>query len=333
MVDVYITIDTECSMGGAWNDAGVRPVPPERAILGKVGNSYYGTPLIMDILEENGLKGVFFIEVLATPVVDERQMADAYGQIVSRGHDAELHLHPVYSFYSDFLAGKIKRDQLPPNMDLIGRLPLEKQIELLREGNCLFRKLVGKEPVAFRAGCFGASSSTLAALQQAGIPYDSSFNRSYAGETCTIESPSTNVPWQQGGVWEVPITNFETGAFSLRNLKPLDVGAVSLLEMQSVLKQAARAALSPVVILLHSFTLFKWRGVQFHDLRPDRLVIGRFRGLCRFLRDNAKNFRVVTFADQPIFLPDAQQDYIPKMGSFVPFCRKLVQGINRAHWI
>ena len=333
MVDVYITIDTECSMGGAWNDAGLRPVPPERAILGKVGTRFYGTPLIMDITEENGLRGTFFIEVLALPVVDQQQMADAYGDIARRGHDAELHVHPVYSFYRDVLQGKLRRDQLPQHMDWIGRLPPEKQVQLLLDGSNTFRQLVGKEPVAFRAGCFGASGSTLSALLQVGILYDSSFNRAYLGEACAIESRGTNAPWKADGVWEVPVTNFETGSGSLRGLKPLDVGAVSLIEMQRVLHEAARVGLSPVVILLHSFTLFKTRDAQFRDLRPDRLVIRRFRGLCRFLRENSKNFRVVTFADQPQFSPDSLRDYIPKMGSILPLCRKLVQGINRAYWI
>src|SRR5438105_4947172 len=71
MVDVYLTIDTECSMGGAWDNPQLEPVAPERAILGKIGAQYYGTPLIMDILEESGLRGTFFIEVLATHVVPD----------------------------------------------------------------------------------------------------------------------------------------------------------------------------------------------------------------------------------------------------------------------
>src|SRR5579872_2890721 len=133
MVDVYLTVDTECSMGGAWNDAQLEPVSPERAILGKIGEEYYGTPRLMDILEDSGLRGTFFIEVLAAHVVSDSQLAEAYSQIVRRGHDAQLHLHPVYHFYHLFRKGEISKAQLPSHMDLIGRHALATQIELLRE--------------------------------------------------------------------------------------------------------------------------------------------------------------------------------------------------------
>src|SRR5579872_3849356 len=89
MLDIFITIDTECSLGGALDDPSKLPVQPERAILGRIGSDCYGTPLLMSILERNGLRGTFFLEVLASHVTDAQQMADAYGQIIARGHDAQ----------------------------------------------------------------------------------------------------------------------------------------------------------------------------------------------------------------------------------------------------
>jgi peptidoglycan/xylan/chitin deacetylase (PgdA/CDA1 family) len=166
----------------------------------------------MDILEQYGLRGTFFIEVLAGHVVPETQLAEAYGDIARRGHDPQLHLHPVYNYYKLFCQGAISRDQLPLRMDLIGSLPLEKQLELLQEGSRLFRKYVGRDPVAFRAGCFGGSASTLAALSQHGFRYDSSFNAAFLGSSCLMDSGHpANTPWQSNKVWEIPITNFETG--------------------------------------------------------------------------------------------------------------------------
>ena len=334
MLEVYLTVDTECSMGGAWETPQRRPVPPERAILGKIGSSYYGTPLIMDILEQHGLRATFFIEVLASHVVPRPQLAEAYGDIAHRGHDPQLHLHPVYHYYYLFQQGKISREQLPPRMDLIGSLPLEKQLELLRAGTTLFREFVGRNPVAFRAGCFGASSSTLSALSQLGFRYDSSFNAAFLGSSCLMDSGRpVNTPWQDGGLWEVPITNFETGFWKLRGFKPLDVGAVSLLEMQRVLAQAERLRMGAVVFLMHSFTLFKKADAQFQALRPDRLVIRRFRELCKFLADNSQRMKVVTFADRPEFASLSSPASTPSAGTLLPSCRKVVQGINRAHWI
>lgn len=329
MVDVYLTVDTECSMGGAWTNPGFEPVDAERAILGKIGDEYYGTPRLMDILEESGLRATFFIEVLATQVVPQAQLAEAYRQIVARGHDPQLHLHPVYHFYHLFREGKIRKDELPANMDLIGRHPLPKQVELLQQGCELFRQFTGRSPVAFRAGCYGGGSSTLAALEKVGIAYDSTFNARHLGGNCSINGMGpTNTPWRAGGVWEVPVTNFATGFWKMRSLKPLDIGAVSLAEMRRVLRQAEQDGISPVVFIMHSFTLFKKADVQFRQLKPDWLVMRRFRELCRFLGRHSERFRVRTFGEQPEFC-EAAQRRIPSAGSLLPACRKLVQGLNR----
>lgn len=334
MVDIFITIDTECSLGGALDDRLKHPVSPERAILGRIGSECYGTPLLMSILEGNGLRGTFFLEVLASHVVDEQQMADAYGQIVARGHDAQLHLHPVYHYYRSLRQGTVRRDQLPPNMDLIGGLPIETQLQLLTEGSSLLRKFTGKNPVAFRAGCFGASNSTLSALAQVGIQYDSSFNAAYLGQTCLLKPRSQpNSPWQANGVWEVPITNFETGFGRLRGLKHLDVVAVSLSEMRRVLLAAERMQLGTVVFLLHSFSFLKRRDVQFRDMRPDRLVIRRFEALCRFLHANSHRFQLRTFSERPRLAENAAFGSVPRLGTIRPLCRKFVQAMNRPYWV
>ncbi len=334
MVEVLLTVDVECSMGGAWDHPEFQPVPPDRAILGKIGSQYYGTPLIMDILEEHGLQGTFFIEVLAAPVVPRSQLTEAYGEIARRGHDAQLHIHPVYDYYWQFQQGKIRKDQLPANMDLIGALPPERQAELLRQGTELFREFVGKDPVAFRAGSFGAGASTIQTLVELGFAYDSSFNGSYLKRSCLMrESKPTNVPWREGPLWEVPITNFETGGWGMRGLKPLDVGAVSMMEMRRVLEEAERTGLSTAVFLMHSFTLYKRTDIQFRNLRPDRLVIRRFRALCKFLQENSRRFKVTTFSQQPSLASASQDIPFPNLGSIVPFCRKVVQGVNRAYWI
>ena len=334
MVRVYLTIDTECSMGGAWDDPRLQPVPAERAILGRIGNQHYGIPLIMEILERHSLQGTFFLEVLAAQVVPEHTLAKAYQEVTARGHDVQLHLHPVFHYYNLFQKGELGRDQLPPDMDLIGSLPLETQVSLLQQGSYLFRNLVAKTPVAFRAGCFGSSRSTLAALARLVFLYDSSFNASYLGSGCLMrENKPTNTPWREGELWEVPITNFETGGWRLRGLKLLDVAAVSFLEMERVLAQAEHLGISTVVFLMHSFTLFKKADVQFQHLRPDRLVIRRFRQLCSFLQQNADRFHVETFSERPQFPSDARKIPFPRMGILLPLCRKVVQGVNRAPWI
>jgi peptidoglycan/xylan/chitin deacetylase (PgdA/CDA1 family) len=334
MIRVFLTIDTECSLGGALEDSRLRPVPVERAILGRIRGRCYGTPLIMDILDENQLRATFFLEVLGAPLVGETELMEASREILARGHDVQLHVHPAYHFYAQLACGILARHELPRRSDLIGSLPLETQSAVLQRGLSLFRKIVGGSPVAFRAGCYGASSGTLAVLGSLGFLYDSSFNAAYLGLHCLMDGRrEINRPWLENGIWEVPVTNFEAGAWRLRGLKPLEISAVSFREICAVLEYAARNGCEAVTLVLHSFSLFKHRDVQFSELRPDRIMIRRFRAVCRYLRQRSSDFRVATFSERPQFVGDPGEVAVPDLGSFVPFCRKVVQGVNRIHWV
>jgi peptidoglycan/xylan/chitin deacetylase (PgdA/CDA1 family) len=334
MVNVYITVDTECSLGGAWENSHWKPVGPEEAVLGRIDSRLYGVPLIMDILEENGLRATFFTEVLVSDLLADSELAAAYSPIRDRGHDAQLHMHPVFHYYYLVTRGRLRREDLPERMDLIGSLPLDIQIELLKKGCSIFRNIFGSMPVAFRAGVYGASMATLEALKAVGILYDSSFNAAYLRDSCLMgPREPTNMPWQSHGVWEIPVTTFETGAGSMRGLKPLEVSAVSLWELQDVLDQAERLGQDTVTVMLHSFAFLKRADVQFRKMRPDHLVIRRFRKFCNFLRSNEHRFRVLTFSEIPKLSENPADVPLPRMGVLVPSLRKLVQAVNRIYWI
>jgi hypothetical protein len=335
MLEVHITVDAECSIGGAWVSSSRQPVGPSRAILGKTGAAYYGTPLIMDILEASGLRGTFFVEVSAARVVGEAELGEVYRMILQRGHDLQLHLHPVFHYFAEVRGGLLARDQLPPNMDIIGTLPRDTQFDLLREGCAIFHRLIGRRPTAFRAGCYGASHETVKALEHFGIKYDSSFNAACRTPASLLAvGEVTNHPWQVGSVWEIPVTVFRTGMGYFSGLKPLEVSAVSFSEMRRVLEYAERSGMHCVTFVLHSFSLFKTADVQFRRIRPDRVVIGRFRRLCEFLNENRRRFGVRTFSEfEPPREPRVYRGDLLNMGTLLPAGRRLFQGLNRAYWI
>ena len=333
MPDVHITIDAECSMGDAWSNPDYEPVGPERAVLGRIDGASYGTPLIMDILEEHALRGTFFIEVLAGTVLGERVLAEAYESVLRRGHDAQLHAHPVYRYYAKVRQGRLAASDLPPQPDLIGSLPADVQRELLEEARAIFVRLTGKTPTAFRAGNYGASLETLRVLGEMGFTHDSSFNAAYTNRMCLV-SPGrvTNNPWQVGGLWEVPITTFQTGVLVRNRVKPLDIAGVSFAEIRRVLEQAERTGPGTVTMVLHSFSFLKRADVQYRRMKPDRLVIQRFRRLCRFLADHRDRFPVRTFAEVRKPRTAVEEAPLPAMGSLLPAWRRLVQGVNRFYW-
>src|SRR5205807_2194006 len=188
-VRVYITVDTESSMGGAWHNSAYKPLPMDRTVFCEYQSKFYGIPLIMDILDEHGFRATFFTEVFCAYVLGHEEVAKVFRYIRNRGHDSQLHLHPIYRFYRDALAGGPRRE-----VDLMFRLPAEEQEDLIREGVSLFRQMNETTPRAYRAGCYGASEVTLAALKKNGVLIDSSYNLAYLGSTCGFTTQPLNAP-------------------------------------------------------------------------------------------------------------------------------------------
>lgn len=323
---VYFTVDTETSMGGAWHNGAKAPLPVARTIFGEVGSQSYGVPLIMDLLEERGFRGTFFIEVFCSYLRGEDEMAKVFEAIQSRGHDAQLHLHPVQRFYRDYLQGGARREK-----DLMWEFPAPEQAALIREGVELFTRFAGKPPRAYRAGCYGASEATLGALRENGIVIDSSYNLSFLDQTCGFRTRDLNAPRCIDGVMEFPVTNFLSAS---GGYKPLEISAVSASEILSAIRSLLKTDCRDVVLVFHSFSFLKRRGVRYENACPDRIVIRRFRELCLQLwkmRDEVE-VAVLGSANLPDPLP-RQPHTIPSVGWIRPVVRKAVQAIDYVPWV
>ena len=325
-IRVYFTVDTETSLGGAWRNA-LGPLPVSRTMLGENGSGFYGVPLIMDILEQHGFRATFFVEVFCSYLRGESEVRGVFDSIQKRGHDVQLHLHPVQRFYRDFVQGQGRREQ-----DLMFQFSPEEQSDLIAEGAALFRKLSGASPRAFRAGCYGASETTLRALRENGIVIDSSYNLAYLDRTCGFRQRALNVPRVMEGIHEFPVTNFRsvhTGAY-----KTLEISAVSVREILETIRQARESGGRDVVLVFHSFSFLKNRDVRFEKVRPDRIVIQRFRKLCQELAHRRDQVEVCVLGEVDLARVDAgQPNVIPALGWFPQAVRKAVQGIDYIPWI
>ena len=324
---VYFTIDTETSMGGAWRNPAYSPLALDGPVFGKIGSRFYGVPLIMDILEEQGFRGTFFTEVFCAYAVGHEEVAKVIRQIQERGHDVQLHLHPTYRFYRDFKAGQPRCET-----DLMCQLTPEEQHQLVGEGVRLFRELSGKAPRAYRAGCYGASEVTLRALRAHGVEIDASYNLAYLGETCGFEAPGLNAPVAMEGVHEFPVTVFRV--VGMPGYKPLEISAVSTAEIVTSIECLGRAGCRDVVLVLHSFSLMKNQGLRFEERTPDQIVIQRFRNLCAALRELRNEVEIRVLGDLELSsIPVPQPQVVPALGWLKPVMRKIVQGANRLPWL
>ncbi|MGH7582177.1 MAG: polysaccharide deacetylase family protein, partial [Gemmatimonadales bacterium] len=149
--------------------------------------------------------------------------------------------------------------------------------------------------IAFRAGNYGASNETWNAMRQVGLAVDSSYNLSYLGRHCMIRwpEPAADLFEAQPGVWELPITNFteRTG------YRHLEITAISAAEMIRALRMLRRAGVQHVTVVAHPAEFFFIDSIAPARGRPNRINIGRFRRLLRFLAAHRDEFIVRTVGD------------------------------------
>jgi len=323
---VYFTVDTETSMGGAWANSAYSPLPLDLTVFGKHGSDCYGIPLIMSILEDHGFRATFFTEVFCSYNVGCEPVAAALRTIQARGHDAQLHLHPEQRFYRDFINGGQRREE-----SLLFTFSPAEQSELVREGIALFRQLSGKQPIVYRAGCYGASEATLKALRENGIVIDSSYNLAYLGNTCGFQTRPLNAPVMMEGIHEFPVTVFRVAG--VPGYKPLEISAVSVSEILATIGHLRKAGCRDVVLVLHSFSLLKNGGVRYEHCRPDHLVIRRLKRLCAELSKLDGEIEVGVLGEAVLSPPAIPQpQVVPVLPWLTPSVRKVAQAVNRLPW-
>jgi len=329
---VYVTFDVECGMGGAWENPAARPVPPSRGMMGEYGRRRMGVPLLADILNEFGLAGTFFVEPFNDELGYPGQTEPVCTLLLDRGQDVQLHVHPVHRLYALRREG---RDV--PHTDDLPDLPEEQVRQMLAEGAERLARWTGRAPVAFRAGNMAASEEVLRQLPGAGIRLDSSYAFPYAAGPGRFrpQEPYNGSKWY-GEVLELALSGFTQPRWpGLRPAKPLDLVGISFAECREAVRRICLSGADAVVIL-HSFSLFKVRNVQYDSGRLNRIVLGRFRRLCGWLREHAGQFPARTFSDlaRAVAAGEYEPRAVPpcRLGAARALLRKAVQALNRPYW-
>lgn len=268
---VLITVDTELS--ASQQRRGV-PAAANLAssILGRTDAGDFGVLWQMDLLEEHGLRGVYFVDPMPGLVHGEGIVADMVGPIVARGHDVQVHIHTEWLEWvkGSPVGGRQGHD--------IADFPADDQQVLIGLARDMLRR-AGARPTAFRAGNFGASDETLAVLPALDLAWDSSFNADYLGRGCKVRlDADRNMPVRHRGVVELPVSGLLDAPGHFR---PAQVCAVSAWEMGAALKHAADRDDPVFTAVTHSFEM-----LSRDRSRPNHAVMARFEALCRTIAIN-----------------------------------------------
>lgn len=108
---VFVTFDAECSIGGARGNPKLRPVGPDRAMMGRYEGKELGIPLITDILSQHHLSATFFLEIFGDELGYPGETERVCHYLMDRKQDIQLHIHPGYKEYGQ----KKKGNALAPH--------------------------------------------------------------------------------------------------------------------------------------------------------------------------------------------------------------------------
>ncbi|WEU41075.1 MAG: polysaccharide deacetylase family protein [Candidatus Odinarchaeum yellowstonii] len=266
---IIITIDTEVGEKAKSISDGFT-----KFIEGRINNEHYGVYKIIEILDSYNFKAEFFVDVYESKVFGEYNFELLCKNIKNSGHGVQLHTHPSYAYSNE-----------KTNMH---QYSLEEQIKIIRDGKNLIKKWIAQEPIAHRAGNYGADNNTLQALNCNGIRIDSSYFHNHPN--CKIQLKTINEPVLLNNVLEIPITVFRRGLeiFNfqlplLKNWYKLDINYLSLKHLKKAVAYFNKK-LKYIILFLHSSS-FILRDPPYHrNLKPDTATLEKFNKLLDFIK-------------------------------------------------
>lgn len=283
-MNVYLTFDIEVWCNG-WNDLDrAFPTSFERYVYGHSAHGDYALPKTLELLNQHGLKGVFFVEPLFATRFGQQHLDTIVGLIRNAGHDVQLHLHPEWT---DEALEPLIPDCAAKRQHL-SYYTLEEQTALIACGKKML-EAAGSGPIsAFRSGSFAANPDTFEALRRNHILLDSSLNRCHdVSASELLRGHDLHTAFDVAGVTTYPVTVFQDGFGKDR---PAQVGACSFAEMRAALVDAQQKGAQHFVVVSHNFEMLKPGSAQ-----PDWVVVRRFKQLCAFLGQHRDLFAVGSF--------------------------------------
>lgn len=316
MLDVFLTCDTEVWCDG-WSGIDEKfPDAFARYVYGRDARGRVnGLPLQLELLQQHGLHGVFFVESLFTGRFGIGPLQEIVGLIGAAGQEVQLHLHPEWADESR----SRWLPHVPEKRQHLRYFGADDQATLLEAGILALQDAGAPRPTAFRAGSYALNAATLKALAKVGIRIDSSYNATMLGDSSGL-APGRRLAdaARFDALLEFPVSYFRDGFGRWRHAQ---LGACAFEELRDALWSARHGGLRAFVIVFHNFELLNQakRG-------RDPTVVRRFERLCRFLADHSKDFCCRGFADM------TAEGYVVRDAMDDPLLTVGLPSTVRRHW-
>lgn len=284
-MQAFFTIDTEYS-SKLFRNGTARSCAENyaRCIDCTTEDDAVGVRYQMDVFDRYGLTGVFFVDPMPALVWGGDAVRRLVDPILERGHDVQLHLHTEWLEFADRSPVGAARGRNLSDFTLAHQ---ETLIDYAAE------QLIAAgvpDPVAFRAGNYGADDDTLRALARRGIRIDTSFTPGLTASDCRIGlDQAALLPTRRHGVWEFPVGAIAGRGESMRHAQ---LTALSFWELAAAIGHAAATGWPAFVLVSHSFELMnRDRGIA------NRIVKKRFERFCDWLAHEG-GIRSARFSDR-----------------------------------
>lgn len=287
---VFLTIDTEFSIGGAFQSPQtVQPIGAQNVQCDVAGRSE-GLGFMLDTFSAHGLKATFFVEALQTAYFGDGPMGELARRIGAAGHDLQLHLHPVWTYF-DHPQWQEQLTSVQPNDDLHGR-SVEQLAAWMQRGIDTFGRWGLPPPVALRTGNLMVDRNVYRAMAQVGLKVASNIARA------VFEPAESGLRFNAGihlveGVVELPVLTYADLRLGSRtHRKVLTITGSGAAETRCLLDRAHAAGAPAVVLLTHCHEFVK--GDMRGALAADRVNQQRLVEVCSYLQQNVDRFEVTT---------------------------------------
>lgn len=225
-MDVLLTVDVEA----------------HRVIDEISGDQSDGLGDILSAFSSFQYRATFFVDLCEVPTWGENFIRLVCRRILEARQDLQLHVHP-HHFTKDY-----KRW-------LLSDYTKSEQATILDYAITQYMKIVGRTPLAFRAGGFGLNKDTLELLYERGILIDCSFMQGWKGSSIPTNHPGA--PCIISGVCEIPMTPvimLGTEAKPLRTAA-IDFNWLPLFVIKKILRQLDYQGAPIAVLLMHSSSM------------------------------------------------------------------------------
>ena len=290
---VCITIDTEFSIAGAFNNSGEYLPVDRQAVYCNVNGRSEGLGFVLKTFKETGVKATFFVEALNRAYFGDRPMEGVVNDILAAGQDVQLHIHPVWSQVFSFPDWRNRLDAIKPNDSVLTRS--QGQLEaLFGEGAGILERWCGYRPLALRMGNLHVNRNVYKAMYGVELFVSSNIGRGIYDPVDSALSLSHGCS-AIDGVYEYPVTSY-VGLHlpGIKELKSLTITGSSFSELKYIIEQAYENGIGCAVILSHTFEFIKGHDIQFNNGKRNMLTQRRLRKLCEYISNNSDRFETVS---------------------------------------